>query len=104
MTRGLILISLTVAISACSSPPRNENTIQSNGNTSAKLNARATNIPYSAPPVPRVSREPTAIEVSQVLKRANIFSKENGVRENPLSDLDKTEGALIKCSYRIISP
>ena len=88
-------MSLTALISACSSPPRNQNTIQVNVNASAMVNAPKTNFLYSAPPVPRVSKStPTAIEVSQVLKRANIFPKENGVRETTLSDLEKAEGTL----------
>jgi hypothetical protein len=95
--RVLTLIPLTIGLSACNNPSHNQNLTQSNANTTAKVNATATTIPYLTPPMPRGSKAtPTAIEVAQVLKRANIFPKDNAVREEPLSDLDKTEGALTR--------
>lgn len=90
----LMLILLTMGLSACSNSSRNQNSTPSNANTTGKVNASLA-IPYSPPPVPRGSKAtPTAIEVAQVLKRANIFPKENAVRERQLSDSDKNEGAL----------
>jgi hypothetical protein len=88
----LILIPLGI-ICACGTS-QNHNSTASNSNTSAKANASLA-IPYSEPPVPKGSNAiPNAIEVAQVLKRANIFPKENAVRERPLTETDKNEGVL----------
>jgi hypothetical protein len=93
----LLLIPLMLFISACNTTTNNE-PLKANSNAASNKStpsASVSTVPYSAPPVSRLSKgTPTAIEVSHVLKKANIFPKENGVRENPLSDLDRKEGAL----------
>lgn len=85
-----------ILLCGCNARSNNQNTTKANVNGPAKKSnevASTNPIPYSAPPSTRVSKEPpTAIEVAQVLKKANIFPKQNDVRENPISESDKEAG------------